>query len=217
MGPWPVQLLRFCYPRRWELYLCSYRTVTALSPQSAEIRRESRPQHLEELLKMNLDTDSIRNIKDIMIRMGISPHDCFERSDLKKKLVENVPELRREIERRASLASQSSSDGVFVGSSRNSSFSGTVATLPSKAHSVSSSKHTNAHQDDGTHTVHIHTTHKPDITHIHHTHTHTHSCTHTHTHTHTLRTHTHAHTPCTHTHTHTHSRTQSRHKIPLFI
>ena len=56
-------------------------TLTALSPQSAEIRRESRPQHLEELLKMDLDTDSIRSIKDIMIRMGISPHDCFERAD----------------------------------------------------------------------------------------------------------------------------------------
>jgi len=70
---------------------------------------------------MDLDTDSIRSIKDIMVRMGISPHDCFERADLKKKLVENVPELRREMERRESLASHSSSEGIFaMGSSRNS-------------------------------------------------------------------------------------------------
>ena len=75
-----------------------------------------------------------------MIRMGISPHDCFERADLKKKLVENVPELRREMERRESLASQSSSEGIFaMGSSRNSSVSGTTTTLLSKAYVVRSS------------------------------------------------------------------------------
>lgn len=95
---------------------------------------------------MDLNTDSIRSIKDIMIRMGISPHDCFERADLKKKLVENVPELRREMERRESLASQSSSEDIFaMGSSRNSSVSGTTATLLSKAHVVRSSALTHSH------------------------------------------------------------------------
>ena len=91
--------------------------------KAAEIRRESRPQHLEELLKMDLDSVSIRAIKDIMIRMGISPHDCFERRDLKKKLVDNVPELRMAMERRASISSQSST-ASFTTMGSSSSFSG---------------------------------------------------------------------------------------------
>ena len=66
---------------------------------------------------MDLDSAPIREIKAIMIKLGISPHDCFERSDLKKKLIQNVPELRIHIERRASAASTSS-----VESDLNSSF-----------------------------------------------------------------------------------------------
>ena len=76
--------------------------------RNAEYRKETRPQHLEELLKMDLDTASIRDIKAIMIKMGISPHDCLERSDMKKKLRENVPELRMRSESVTSMSSQSS-------------------------------------------------------------------------------------------------------------
>ena len=57
---------------------------------------------------MNLDSAPIRDVKAIMINLGISPHGCFERSDLKKKLIANVPELRIQIERRASAASTAS-------------------------------------------------------------------------------------------------------------
>ena len=75
--------------------------------RTAEIRRENRPQNLEELMRLDLDTAPIRDIKAIMIKMGISPHDCFERADLKKKLVDNVPELKFELERKQSSASLS--------------------------------------------------------------------------------------------------------------
>lgn len=76
--------------------------------RSAEIRRENRPQNLEDLMKLDLDTAPIKEIKAIMIKMGISPHDCFERADLKKKLIENVPELKFEMERKQSSASLAS-------------------------------------------------------------------------------------------------------------
>jgi ATPase subunit of ABC transporter with duplicated ATPase domains len=66
--------------------------------RSAEICQENRPQNLEDLMKLNLDKAPIKEIKAIMIKMGISPHDCFERADLKKKLIENVPELKFEME-----------------------------------------------------------------------------------------------------------------------
>lgn len=73
--------------------------------RSDEIRRENRPQNLEDLMKMDLDKAPIREIKAIMVKMGISPHDCFERADLKKKLIENVPELKFEMEKKQSSAS----------------------------------------------------------------------------------------------------------------
>ena len=76
--------------------------------RTAEIRRENRPQNLEELLRMDLDSAPIRDIKAIMIKMGVSPHDCFERADLKKKLIDNVPELKFEMQRKNSSSSLSS-------------------------------------------------------------------------------------------------------------
>ena len=76
--------------------------------RNAEYRKETRPQHLDELLRMDLDSAPIRDIKGIMIKMGISPHDCLERSDMKKKLRENVPELRMRTESVTSMSSQSS-------------------------------------------------------------------------------------------------------------
>ena len=76
--------------------------------RSEEIRRENRPQNLEELMKLDLDKAPIKEIKAIMIKMGISPHDCFERADLRKKLVDNVPELKFELERKSSSASMAS-------------------------------------------------------------------------------------------------------------
>ena len=80
--------------------------------RNAEYRRETRPHHLEELLKMDLDTAPIRDIKAIMIKMGISPHDCLERSDMKRKVRENVPELRMTMEKSESFQSMSSQSSV---------------------------------------------------------------------------------------------------------
>ena len=86
--------------------------------RASEIRREARPQHLEELMRMDLDKSSSKELKQIMLNMGIATHDCFEKSDLKKKLIDNVPELRMEMERRKSSSSQTS----FSSPSSNSSF-----------------------------------------------------------------------------------------------
>ena len=84
--------------------------------QANERIRKERPQHLEELLKMDLDSSSIRDIKAIMIKLGVSPHDCFERGDLKKKLIENVPELRIKISSSSPQKSESNSRSNSVSS-----------------------------------------------------------------------------------------------------
>lgn len=62
--------------------------------EAEKILRMERPKNLEELLKMDLDTAKIRDIRNIMGKMGVSTHGCVERADLKKKLMDNVPELR---------------------------------------------------------------------------------------------------------------------------
>ena len=45
----------------------------------AKERSEARPKVLRELLAMDLDSESIRDIKAIMVKLGVSPHDCFEK------------------------------------------------------------------------------------------------------------------------------------------
>lgn len=56
--------------------------------------RQERPQHLEELFKMDLDSATNKQLKAIMQKMGISFLGCLDRKDLKDKLMESVPELR---------------------------------------------------------------------------------------------------------------------------
>ena len=51
-----------------------------LCVQMARERSEARPQVLKELLAMDLDAVPIKDIKAIMIKLGVSPHDCFERT-----------------------------------------------------------------------------------------------------------------------------------------
>ena len=62
-------------------------------------------------MKLDLDKAPIKEIKAIMIKMGISSYGCVEREDLRKKLIENVPELKFEIDRK-----QSSADYVSIDS-----------------------------------------------------------------------------------------------------
>ena len=47
--------------------------------KTAKERSEKRPQYLQELLKMDLDSVPVRDMKAVMIKLGVSPHDCFER------------------------------------------------------------------------------------------------------------------------------------------
>ena len=56
--------------------------------------RKERPKYLEELLKMDLDSASIKNLKTMMEKMHVSHRGCLDRKDLKERLYENVPELR---------------------------------------------------------------------------------------------------------------------------
>lgn len=56
--------------------------------------RQERPQRLEELMKMDLDSAPIRELKNIMEKMRISSLGCLNRKDLKERLLDNVPELR---------------------------------------------------------------------------------------------------------------------------
>lgn len=56
--------------------------------------RQQRAEHLEELLEMNLDSSSNKELKVIMEKMVISYVGCLSKDDLKERLMENVPELR---------------------------------------------------------------------------------------------------------------------------
>ena len=47
---------------------------------------------------MDLDTAPIRDIRGIMTNLNVSAVGCVSRDDLKAKLIENVPELRRAME-----------------------------------------------------------------------------------------------------------------------
>lgn len=55
--------------------------------QVAKERAEARPQVLRELLSLDLDTISSRDIKAIMLKLNISAHGCFE----KKVLLVGLP------------------------------------------------------------------------------------------------------------------------------
>lgn len=56
--------------------------------------RKQKEEHLDELLKMDLDSSSIRELKAIMVKMGVSTVGCLSKQDLKEKLFDQVPELR---------------------------------------------------------------------------------------------------------------------------
>jgi len=49
---------------------------------------------MDELLKMNLDTASVKELKAIMEKMVISSRGCLNKADLKEKLNAEIPTLR---------------------------------------------------------------------------------------------------------------------------
>ena len=57
----------------------SSRLIPVCVVKVAKERSEARPKILKELLAMDLDSVPVRDIKAIMIKLGVSPHDCFER------------------------------------------------------------------------------------------------------------------------------------------
>ena len=59
-----------------------------------EERRRNRPKALDELMKMDLDTARIKDIKEVMSMLGVSYVGLYERKELLDKLKANVPELR---------------------------------------------------------------------------------------------------------------------------
>lgn len=62
--------------------------------QQEEDRLKNRPQHVQELLALDLNKAPIREIKSLMEKMHISHVGCTSRQDLKTQLVQQVPELR---------------------------------------------------------------------------------------------------------------------------
>ena len=65
----------------------------AIEIKKRELER-NRPKVLDELMKMDLDTARIKDIKEIMSKLGLSFVGLCERKDFLDKLKANVPELR---------------------------------------------------------------------------------------------------------------------------
>ena len=59
-----------------------------------EERRKKRPEYVDQLLSMDLNKATIKEIKDIMKKLEVNPAGYLERNDLITALKENVPELR---------------------------------------------------------------------------------------------------------------------------
>ena len=60
-----------------------------------EVRRQNRPQAVEELLGIDVEVAPVRVTKEVMAKLGISTTDCLNREDLKRKLMDSVPEYRQ--------------------------------------------------------------------------------------------------------------------------
>ena len=75
-----------------------------------EARRQNRPQLVEELLRIDVEVAPIKVTKEVMTKLGISTADCLSKEDLKKKLMDSVPEYR--------LAQQSKDSRLQQGTQR---------------------------------------------------------------------------------------------------
>jgi len=62
--------------------------------EAEEKLREDRPRHIQELLSMDIESASAGQLKKMMKNLCISTTGCVEKQDLRKKLVDSVPELR---------------------------------------------------------------------------------------------------------------------------
>ena len=62
--------------------------------EAEEKLREERPKHIQELLSVDVESASAGQLKKMMRNLGISSTGCVEKQDLRKKLVDSVPELR---------------------------------------------------------------------------------------------------------------------------
>ncbi len=62
--------------------------------EAEEKLRQERPGHIRDLLAMDLEQASAGQMKRMMKNLGISSTGCVEKQDLRRKLIESVPELR---------------------------------------------------------------------------------------------------------------------------
>lgn len=62
--------------------------------EAEEKFKRDRPMYVKEVLEMDLDRASIGSLKHVLKNLGISMVGCVEKQDLKKALIDNVPELR---------------------------------------------------------------------------------------------------------------------------
>lgn len=78
--------------------------------------RKQREDHLDELLQMDLDSSSVKELKVIMGKVGVSSVGCLSKQDLKDKLYKEVPELRISRSRpNAPRSHNSSMSGMWAG------------------------------------------------------------------------------------------------------
>ena len=61
---------------------------------------QTRPENVRKLLDLDLSAAGGKHLKEIMKGMGISAVGIFEKSDLRKHLVQSVPELRMHLQSR---------------------------------------------------------------------------------------------------------------------
>lgn len=59
---------------------------------------QTRPENVRRLLDLDLSVAGVRHLKEIMKGMGISTVGIFEKADLRRQLVQSVPELRMHLQ-----------------------------------------------------------------------------------------------------------------------
>ena len=89
---------QFCI-RRTECFFLHFHFLTVkLSMIILFTSLQTRPENVQKLLDLDLSVAGVKHLKEIMKGMGISSVGIFEKADLRKHLVQSVPELRMHLQ-----------------------------------------------------------------------------------------------------------------------
>ena len=81
-------------------YVCNTRLFYLTHTYHQCTYLQARSENVKKLLDLDLSVASTKDLKEIMKGMGISSGGIFEKGDLRKKLVQTVPELRMHLQSR---------------------------------------------------------------------------------------------------------------------